>query len=235
MVDMRAYSADIGKNFFAYLITKQLLKPDSHILDIGCGAGLLSVPILNHLDSSGYYEGMDIIQESVAWCQKNISSKHNNAKFIHQNIFNASYNPRGIDYGGSYHFPYPDATYDVVIMKSVATHLRPEELINYLNEIARILKIGGKLIVTYFVLDDDTITLVDQGRTTYNFKYQYQDCLVTNPSMPEDAIAYRIERLKQYYQNAGLVIDSISYGGWSSRPNPDQSTTGQDLVIAYKA
>ena len=43
-----------------------------------------------------------------------------------------------------YTFPYEDGEFDVVVLTSVFTHMLPDDVAHYLDEIARVLKPGGR-------------------------------------------------------------------------------------------
>ena len=229
------YERDMNKGYewLSFFIQNGLLKKTDSVLDIGCGVGLIAIPILNYL-TSGKYEGLDIIKESVNWCSKNIKPTFTNANFTHSNIFNTSYNPKGNFKAEEYKFPYDSESFDFILLKSVFTHMRPKEVKRYISEISRILKSGGKCVCTYFLLDSESRKLISMGKSNLNFVYKFETCLTTNPKIPEDAIAYDITEIKKYYRNYGLFIEEIYFGGWCSRTKIAQTITSQDIVIAKK-
>ena len=50
---------------------------------------------------------------------------------------------------------FPDATFDFVCATSVFTHMLPAGVANYLREIRRVLRPGGRCLATFFVLRSD--------------------------------------------------------------------------------
>lgn len=227
-------NAESGKNFVSFFIDKRDFKKTDTVLDIGCGVGLVAIPVLKYLNELGKYEGVDIIKESIDWCNKNIATKFPNARFIHADIFNASYNPRGAILGKEYRLPYESESFDFIWLKSIFTHMKPDEVNNYLSEISRVLKGAGKCLITWFILDEESRRLIRMGKSKLNFAYKFENCLTTNHKIPEDAIAYDLEEIKRNYEKNGLLIDDIYFGGWSSRKNITQVITSQDIIIARK-
>jgi len=50
-------------------------------------------------------------------------------------------------------FPYADSSFDLVFLTSVFTHMLPEDVKRYMEEISRVLKSGGRSVVTYFLVN----------------------------------------------------------------------------------
>ena len=73
-VNPRYYEAN-AEQFFGYLKDLCNLKPNAKVLDVGCGYGQLVAPLSKCLDSNAAYEGFDIINPMIEWCQKRISPK----------------------------------------------------------------------------------------------------------------------------------------------------------------
>ena len=223
-----------GREFARFFSENGLVKHGDNIMDLGCGVGHVAVPVLEGLNDSIKYEGLDVIKESVDWCTKNISSRFQNSNFTHIDVYNTYYNPEGNISGHEYQLPFETSTFDFIWLKSVFTHMRPHELTNYLAEISRVLKSGGKCLATYFLLDGESRRLVQLAKSKINFSYEVEGCLTTNPRIPEDAIAYDAETIKQLYVEHGLYIDDIRLGEWCSRGNIGQTITIQDIVVGRK-
>ena len=51
-------------------------------------------------------------------------------------------------------FPCADNSFDLVFLTSVFTHMFAGDVENYLSEISRVLKPGGKCLITWFLLDE---------------------------------------------------------------------------------
>jgi ubiquinone/menaquinone biosynthesis C-methylase UbiE len=148
-----------GAEFMNYLRLIAGLQPHERILDIGCGCGQMALHLKDYLDENGSYVGVDIHRPSIDWCQKKIASRRSNFKFAHINVRNLTYNPAGIHPAETYRLPYEDGSFDVVLLKSVFTHMRPTEVSNYLREVARLLNANGRCLATFFLLNDEQAAL----------------------------------------------------------------------------
>lgn len=141
------------------------------MLDVGCGSGRMALPLTGYLNSEGRYAGFDISQKAIAWCQEHITSAHPNFQFEVSDIYNSLYNPKGKYQSLDFRFPYPDASFDVVFLTSVFTHMFPPDVEHYLDEISRVLKPGGRCLCTYFLLNDESLAHIAEGKSAHNFQH----------------------------------------------------------------
>ena len=44
------------------------LKPEHRVLDIGSGIGRVAIPLTEYLNEKGSYEGFDVVELGVNWC-----------------------------------------------------------------------------------------------------------------------------------------------------------------------
>jgi SAM-dependent methyltransferase len=221
---------EIGNEFLEHF--KQLvdLKPNHRVLDVGCGIGRMAIPLTKYLSAEGSYDGFDIVPQGIAWCHENLTRRYHNFRFHLADIRNAEYNPKGTVTAGEYRFPYAERSFDVVFLTSVFTHLLPIEVANYLTEIARVLKPGGRCLTTWFLLNGTSKALLEQGRSAMDFRYPVDGCLTTNPTVSEYAIAYEEHRVQQLHSRAGLVLEHpVRYGSWCGR---SEYLSFQDICIA---
>lgn len=144
----------VGAEFLGHFIRMGGLRPESSVLDIGSGIGRMAVPLTQYLDADhGRYVGIDPVESGVSWCRKAIAPVYPNFAFQHADIAHELYNPMGKINGKALKLPYPDRTFDFAIMTSIVTHLPPDEVLVYFSEVSRMLKPGGRLFVTAFVVD----------------------------------------------------------------------------------
>ena len=234
------YGADEAKDFTAIgdhlltMLTKYAeLKSNSAVLDVGCGTGLMAVALTSYL-KNGSYEGFDTIPAGIKWCQNNISERFPNFHFQVADIYNESYNPRGKIQSINYRFPYEDSSFDVVILRSIFTHLRPKEVEHYLSQIGRVMKNGGTCFITYHILNVETDEMMKNERSYFNFGYNVEGHCFTTDLNLEPQVAYEESYIREIYQENGLKIkEPILYGGWRRGNNPSQADF-QDIVVAYK-
>jgi SAM-dependent methyltransferase len=221
-----------GDEFLRYYIELCQLQPDETILDVGSGIGRKTVPLTRYLNEFGTYEGIEIVKAGVDWCQRRITRKYPNFHFQQINVFNTYYNPVGTTKASEYRFPFDDAYFDFVALGSVFTHLLPADMENYLSEIARVLKPGGRCMITFFLLNQESCELIDSGKSTLNLRHGADMYRVLDTAMPERAIGYDEQCIVELYRKHGLVIQQpTQYGAWCGR---QQFLSYQDIVVATK-
>ncbi len=221
-----------GEEFRRLFVDIGGLKRTDSVLDIGCGAGRMAVPLTAWLDKGARYEGFDITPEEIRWCQKKITGRFPNFRFHHSDIYSYVYNPTGTTRASEYRFPFNDAQFDFVFLTSVFTHMLPPDLENYLKEIARVLKTGGRSFITYFLLTDESIEFIKAGRSSLPFIHELDGCSTTDTLAPESAIAYPELTVRNLNEKHGLeVIAPIRYGSWCGR---SEYTSYQDIVVSTK-
>ncbi|MEJ7014150.1 class I SAM-dependent methyltransferase, partial [Sinorhizobium meliloti] len=144
----------VGVEFLGHFIRLGGVRPESRVLDIGCGIGRMAVPLTQYLDfEKGHYSGIDPVEGGIGWCRRFITSVYPNFAFQRVDIAHELYNPSGKISGNALKLPYADGHFDFVIMTSIVTHLPPDEVLVYLREVGRLLKPGGRLFMTAFVVD----------------------------------------------------------------------------------
>jgi ubiquinone/menaquinone biosynthesis C-methylase UbiE len=142
-------------------------------------------------------------------------------------------------------FPYEDQRFDLVFLYSVFTHLLPNDLDRYLTEVKRVLKKGGRVLATFFLLNDDSLgalasaadSVTSEGHNVARFLLErdfggYRG----GYEVPEWMVAYEEELVRDMYRKQGLLIaEPISYGAWvewATGTSPDART--QDTILAYR-
>lgn len=224
----------IGYEFLRYFTEFAGLKPNEDVLDVGCGIGRMAIPLANFL-RQGQYRGIDIVPAGIEWCQQNITPKHPNFRFELSDIKNTAYNPDGRYKASEYRFPFDDQSFDFVFLTSVFTHLVPEDAENYLSEISRVLRPGGRLLGTWFLLNSESRQLVAAGRGSRPIVYEFKgkEVMVENPAVPEAAIAFDEELIRGIHAKYQLRLqDDIRFGKWCGR---EDFVSYQDIIVAHKA
>ena len=221
-----------GNEFKNYFIELGGLQPNAHVLDVGCGIGRMAIPLTNYLSSEGEYWGFDIVKSGIDWCQNHITPKYTNFHFLHSNIYNRQYHPEGEIHAKKYKFPFEDQSFDFVFLTSVFTHMLPSDVEHYTEEIARVLKTGGKCLITFFLLNDESTELIREGNSRLDFRFEMDGFLTTDKSTPEDAIAYQETYIKDLLSKHGVSItEPVYYGSWCGRQS---FLAFQDIVVAEK-
>ncbi|MBS0212969.1 MAG: class I SAM-dependent methyltransferase [Proteobacteria bacterium] len=225
----------IGNEFREHLIGLAGLRPDSAVLDVGCGIGRMAIPLTDYL-TTGEYAGIDIVEKGIVWCQRRITRRFPNFRFIRSDIHNKMYNKRGKTLARDYRFPFEDNRFDVAFLTSVFTHMLPADLEHYTDEIARVLKPGGRCLVTFLLRNDESIRLIDAGIAGGPMAVKHHvegPAWTSDPRTPEAVTSYEEDWILDLFGRYGLhLAPPIRYGSWCGRK---EFLSFQDIVIATKA
>lgn len=223
----------IGDEFMEYFKEFGLLRPNAKVLEVGCGLGRMSIPLINFLSKDGEYHGFDIVKKWIHWCKKNITSRKPNFKFEHSDIWNKMYNPKGIEKASNYKFNYSNNYFDFVFLTSVFTHMHTEDIDRYLEEISRVMKTNGRCLITFFLMNAESIALMKNKKAIQNIIYKIDNNSYTeNINIPESTIGFNEEYINELFDKNGLnIIQPIHYGSWCGR---NKFTSYQDIIVAEK-
>jgi ubiquinone/menaquinone biosynthesis C-methylase UbiE len=208
------------------------LKPDERMLDVGSGIGRKTLPLTQYLNGTASYEGIDVNQSGVEWCTRHITSRFENFRFRRIEVYNRLYNPAGTCPPSEYRFPFPDASFTFVMLGSVFTHMMPADVEHYLSEVHRVLAPGGRCLISYFLLNDESQNLIEAGASTLDFSAIANERYATiSAEIPEKAIAFDEDLITALYGRFGLEIARVDYGSWCGRT---RFLSYQDLILAMK-
>jgi SAM-dependent methyltransferase len=207
------------------------LRSTDRVLDIGCGIGRMARVLAPELQPPGSYDGFDIVAEGIAWCRRHYRATLAPFRFEHADLSNAQYNPAGRGSAASYRFPYPDGSFDFAIATSVFTHLLTDAAENYIAQAARVLRPGGRLFATFFLLGGEAV--VGPGAA---FEFAVVpgsgDAALADPAVPEAAVAFQEAWLRSRLAALGLrVREPVHYGSWRG----GGGVSFQDIVVAERA
>lgn len=222
----------IGHHYLQVFREKCALKPNHHVLDVGCGIGRIAGPLTTYISHEGSYDGFDIVASGIEWCQKNIQARFPNFKFLYTPLKNDLYNLNTSQAAQSFKFPYPDGQFDLVVLTSVFTHMMPADMEHYIAEISRVLKPGGRCLATYFILNPASEKYMST-RPEFRFEHSYGDYSLMDPKVKEANTAFQETYLERVIASNGLRIDQKLYGFWSGRPKAE-SFDFQDTMILQK-
>ncbi len=221
-----------GEEFKGYFVSLGSLKPDDRVLDVGCGVGRIAVGLTGYLSGGGSYEGFDIVPEGIEWCQRVITPRFPGFHFQVADIYNRGYNPHGKFRACEYRFPFEDGAFDFMLSTSVFTHLLPEDVEHYLAETSRVLKPGGRCLITFFLVNGESSALIESGSSSLDFRYSHGQALTIDRDVPENAVAYRENDIRASFCRVGLQLtEPIRYGRWCGRK---EFLSYQDIVTARK-
>lgn len=225
----------IGASWREAFIREAGLRPDERVLDVGAGCGRTAVALTPYLVPSGSYEGLEIVEPAVRWCQERLTPRFPNFRFTHADVRNDYYNGTGRSRASEYSFPFPDGEFDFVLLTSVFTHMLRPDVEHYLAEIARVLKPGGRCFATFCLLTESSRRVITAGRALAGLNrlvHALPDgCLVVDPNNPEDVIAFPQEDVERMFAAANLPVTAIRHGSWCGTPG---AIRGQDIVIGTR-
>jgi len=217
----------VGRDFREHLVGAGLGHGD-RILEIGSGTGRMAAALLPHL-TGGTYTGLEINHRAIEWCRRYIAVKNAACSFVHADVRNAFYNPTGAHTAATYRLPFASESFDFVFLTSVFTHMKLEEIENYLREIRRVVREGGRCFATWFLLDDDNRRAILEGKSRMSFVRDFGGGLTVNAEVPEEAVAFARADVERLYKRCGLLMLDVKPGAWSAiRPGPNF----QDIILA---
>jgi SAM-dependent methyltransferase len=221
-----------GRMLLDFYIRHAGLTPRDHVLDVGCGVGRAAYALTGFLGPEARYCGFDTYPFGVDWCQENITPRFPNFRFELVDVYSGVYNPFGNTQASAFRFPHPDDSFDLVVLTSVFTHMLPADMANYLAEIARVLRPGGRMFATYYLMNDEVRALLREHESNPTFRRSYGGFHVANPEEKEEAVAYEESLVRNMLAQCGLGVAQVCRGGWCGRGGAEN---GQDMLVAVKA
>jgi len=222
-----------GEVWFQIFRQHVQLVPEDVILDVGSGQGRMARPLVGFLSrNTGEYHGLEIVKAGVDFCHKAYRDQPN-FQFHHIPIYNQHYNPSGSTKASEYTFPFPDAHFSLVILTSVFTHMLQPDLERYCAEIYRVLKPGGRALVTFFLLDRLSRKSIEGGQVRPLLRHKVsQVCCVETPNDLEDAVGYDSEYIIDLVTSCGFAEPEIHLGSWG---RSGKRLSYQDVLILRRA
>lgn len=214
---------------------------NNEILDVGCGTGLLAIASEPFLYPKGHYTGIDVMKEDIEFCR--VHYPRPTFEFIHFDVGNPAYTSGQVKTQTPW--PLDDNRFDMVTALSVWTHLNETDATFYFEETARVLKPGGKAIITFFLLDDSYqkslgMRSEKQGRfhTRSQMKWIFEKSCYGSDAwlhpkcveVPESAIGVTEEGLKRLLSKSGLKLIETFEGNWKEKPG----VYFQDVLVFQK-
>jgi ubiquinone/menaquinone biosynthesis C-methylase UbiE len=218
-----------GEILLKRTIEHTALQPHHKVLDIGSGIGRFAIPLSNYLDATGTYNGFDVVEKGVDWCQKHISSKYPNFLFQYIPLNNDLYRSDGAN-AANFTFPYEAESFNRVVLFSVFTHLQGTEVANYIKEISRVLEKGGFCLATFFIIDK---TEKRYANPAFTFPYEQEGYYLMDKKVKAANVGFSKKYLENLAAKNDLELSKIIFGWWSKNEKI-ADTDFQDLVIFRK-
>jgi SAM-dependent methyltransferase len=208
------------------------ISPGWRVLDLGCAAGRLALPLIRLLDPAqgGGYLGMDVKPGAIEWARATISVNYPHMRFEHLDARSGIVNPAGRINQSEVSLPVGNDTIDLVLLSSVFTHMLENGIRRYVSEIARCLKPGGTAYITAFLFDETTWMANSKRRPVWNFQHRLGSLAVHDIERPELAVAMFDDFILRITNESGLSLLALHKDAWGHG-----GEGGQDILYFKKA
>ena len=196
-------------NFYSQLLGNTLvkecnLKPEQKVMEVGCGVGRTAVFLAGYLHDENFF-GWDVDKVSLDIARNLPLFKKKKFRFQHVDFLNDLYNKSGGKV--TFSFPAADHSFDVVFLVSVFTHMYPNDIAFYIKEISRVLKPGGKCMMTCFLMDYGI------GKEL-SFSFKQDNSYLNNKQFPLQAIAFDRCFFENLFSENSLSVVKLLKGSW---------------------
>ena len=207
------------------------LSPTDRVLDVGCGIGRSAAALTEYINSKGSYEGFDVVEKGIAWCQKKITKDCPNFKFKYVPLNNDLYNTKPTS-ALDFVFPYSDNSFDKVFLFSVFTHMPLPEIEHYLSEIKRVLKPDGKCLSTFFMYDSKNEEYINNPKNAgFTFPVKENGYRLMDGKVISANVALDTSVLQKKSANLNLPISNKISGYWRHDVTKSDENIFQDIVV----
>jgi ubiquinone/menaquinone biosynthesis C-methylase UbiE len=114
------------------------LKPGDQVLEVGCGTGTLTLAASRQVGPTGQAHGIDVIPKMIELSRRKAEQ--------------AGMDPSAFQLGGIDVIPFPGAKFDAVLCSFMIFHMSEGVRLKGIQEIRRVLKPGGRLVVVDMAL-----------------------------------------------------------------------------------
>jgi SAM-dependent methyltransferase len=205
-------------------------KSSDLVFELGCGIGRDAIHLATLKPAIGKYVGVDIIEKSISWASLNISKKHPNFRFHHNNVEDQLHNPAGTLQISEVELPLLDKSVDKIFMWSVFTHMSEDTIKHYFTEFQRVLKDDGIAFASCFIVNEEVLDAASKvNLTPYDLKFEFPygpECFINNLEYPMGAVAYTESKLDQMLEECGLVRTTDffrrAWSGYWNNPSDGQ-------------
>ena len=148
--DREQESVESGLGLLALMCSKLGIAnlANKRMLDMGCGNKFVQA-ILESKHPIGHYVGIDIHAGLIAFLQENVTD--NRFTFHTSDTRNDMYNPDGEPLSEQSRLPVDEASFDIICLFSVFTHLAPDDYVLMLKLLRRYIKPDGRIFFTLII------------------------------------------------------------------------------------
>ena len=181
--------------------------------------------------------GLDIIPELIEFCNQQIASRFPNTLFHCTSASHPLY--KGIESISGFRVEdeeeltkrYEDS-FDTAVAFSVFTHLNSEMATRCLEQIRRMIKRTGTLVLTVFLLDAFSRKQVSTGNAYKMASKAAAKKRFYSSDEKHRFTAFDTNEFAEILHAAGFVIDLIGYGHWRGKKPTEIGGTLQDWIVA---
>lgn len=204
------------------------------VLDVGCGCGRIAAALTQYINHNGHYIGIDIVPGLIEFARNFITPRYPHFQFVLLNESNRTYDSWRRTGGENGVSKLTEAvspqSIDLAIAVSLFTHLDYADAVTMLTSIHHALKSNGRVFVTVFVLDADTIGGIEDGRAAFSFQHRTATgrLYAEKSDDPTFAVAYDSGLLEGLISSASFQLERRVRGYWS---NGGPGESFQDVLI----
>lgn len=213
-----------------------VVSPSSRVLDVGCGTGRVAAALTSLIGENGSYEGIDPQPVPIAWCRHEITPRFPRFRFHETRTFSTKYNPGGTTDPEAYRLPFSAGSFDLVLLVSVVTHVSRGVERALLEESRRVIADGGHVVLTEYLLDEQTRPVVAQQRSVPVFPHALGDDRTQTPGTPEGFVARDDAWVRTTWRELGFRPSQLRRGSWAGPRAGDDGFTErysfyQDTIV----
>jgi SAM-dependent methyltransferase len=205
----------------------ELLAAGDRVVDLGCGCGAMVPALGERIGAGGAYLGLDVHAPSIAWCRRRWRG---DGRLRFERL--AVPSPYG-DLAApsrSLVLPLADGTADLVLAKSLFTHLLATEAVAYLAEMRRVLAADGAVFLTAFLFDGERFAA--SPPPAFPHPGAQSPVRWRRAARPHAAVAYERRWFLDRVGEAGLAVRCEVAG---FHPGEAAVPSGQDVLVLRRA
>jgi SAM-dependent methyltransferase len=173
----------------------------TRMLEIGSSSGRSVIGLVQKVGPIAEYVGVDTKLNNVFWCNNHIAKKFKYCRFVHLDIKQIMFNPKGtVEVNENFHYPFQDDYFDLVYLNSVLPNNIDSEIKIYAKDFIRILKPGGKLFLTTFI--EENVPPMTENPDNYVMVCTY----------PRQIVRFEKKYFIKMFTDAGFKLSNYSQG-----------------------
>jgi SAM-dependent methyltransferase len=196
------------------VLSQKYCTSSSDVVELGCGCGRIARALKDPWWDpwfKGTYVGVDIDQEMIEYCRNNFPAPC--FQFVlspHKSVTYSSNKSCAVrETADNLTIADPESK-DFVYSFSLFTHLLETEVLDYLQETYRTLRIDGIMYMTFFCMEH-----VELGRR-WTFQHQRGNAYVESLRYPEAAVAYHEVFMTEAVRSCGFREVTVLKGAPST-------------------